>query len=180
MQGGDMMGQFPICNHKKETAPKLFGKAFPLCWRCSGVFLAFQVMGILNLIGAVKYPAPRGGVFDPRGIRQISAQARLLGSLLAGINRRGNYPHVCLMQQHIHLLHIILLDACTPAFGMAVFTSHTSSNLLLANIHYVNLMPAKLSPLLKCGDHFLVLPSRRGLPFNTRIRLLSSLILMVT
>ncbi len=81
-----MMGQFPICNHKKETAPKLFGKAFPLCWRCSGVFLAFQVMGILNLIGAVKYPAPRGWVFDPRGIRQISAQARLLGSLLAGIN----------------------------------------------------------------------------------------------
>ena len=45
----------------------------------------------------VKYPAaswgwpslffltPRGGVFDLRGIRQISAQARLLGSLLAEI-----------------------------------------------------------------------------------------------
>ncbi len=26
------------------------------------------------------------GVFDPRGSRQISAQVRLLGSLLAGIN----------------------------------------------------------------------------------------------
>ena len=30
--------------------------------------------------------APRGGVFNPRGIRQISAQARLLGSLLAREN----------------------------------------------------------------------------------------------
>ncbi len=30
--------------------------------------------------------APRGGVFDPRGIRQLSVQARPLGSLPAGIN----------------------------------------------------------------------------------------------
>ena len=36
--------------------------------------------------------APRGGVFNPRGIRQISAQARLLGSLLAGIKNRLDKP----------------------------------------------------------------------------------------
>lgn len=32
--------------------------------------------------------APRGRVFDPRGIRQISARARLPGSLLAGIKKK--------------------------------------------------------------------------------------------
>ena len=104
-----MMGQFPICNHKKETAPKFFGKAFPLCWRCSGVFLAFLVMGILNLIG----------VFDPRGIRQISAQARLLGSLLAGIN-----------SEPIHVKFGVLL--CVPMAidgGIQYFFNIRSNNI---------------------------------------------------
>ncbi|NBI59453.1 hypothetical protein D3Z53_15615 [Lachnospiraceae bacterium] len=32
----------------------------------------------------VKYPAASYGIFDPRGIRQISMQAWLLGSLLRG------------------------------------------------------------------------------------------------
>ena len=34
----------------------------------------------------IKDPAASNGVFDPRGSRQISMQARIFGSLLAGIN----------------------------------------------------------------------------------------------
>jgi len=43
-------------------------------------------------IPAVKYPAASCGVFDPRGSRQISMQAWLLGSLPAGINDKN---HCC-------------------------------------------------------------------------------------
>ena len=39
---------------------------------------------------AEQIPAAGSGVFDPRGSRQISMQAWLLGSLLAGINNRRN------------------------------------------------------------------------------------------
>lgn len=49
----------------------------------------------------VKYPTASDGhqacitvelrIFDLRGIRQISVQARLLGLLPAGINRKGEY-----------------------------------------------------------------------------------------
>lgn len=44
--------------------------------------------GALNMIYkfVVKCPSTIIGAFDPRGIRQIYVQARLLGSLLAGIN----------------------------------------------------------------------------------------------
>lgn len=47
------MNRFPICNHKKETAPQFFGKTFVFCWRCSGVYLAFLVMAILRLAGII-------------------------------------------------------------------------------------------------------------------------------
>lgn len=40
---------------------------------------------------SVKYPTASCGVFGPRGSRQIYVQARLLGSLLAGIkNKKEN------------------------------------------------------------------------------------------
>ena len=39
----------------------------------------------------IKDPAASNGVFDPRGSRQISMQAWLLGSLLAGI-KKGSCP----------------------------------------------------------------------------------------
>jgi hypothetical protein len=53
--------------------------------------------------------APRGGVFDPRGIRQISARERLLGSLLAGIKnlgRRGLWKSIKIIFQK----KILILD----------------------------------------------------------------------
>lgn len=37
----------------------------------------------------IKYPAAGNGIFDPRGSRQISMQAWLLGSLFAGIKQGG-------------------------------------------------------------------------------------------
>ena len=43
-------------------------------------------------VGEIKYPAVSSGVFDPRGSRQISMQAWLLGSLLAGIKGHRIFP----------------------------------------------------------------------------------------
>ena len=42
----------------------------------------------------IKYPAACSGVFDPRGSRQISMQAWLLGSLLAGIKNGFMAPNL--------------------------------------------------------------------------------------
>lgn len=46
---GNNMYKYPICNHKNHTAPVIFGRTFILCWRCSGVMIAFFIMGILRL-----------------------------------------------------------------------------------------------------------------------------------
>ena len=76
--------------HRRDTlrAAKIYHE--PLMQAENIEFLWNSVVSSLvsdNNVSAanVKYPAPRDGVFDSRGIRQISAQARLLGSLLAKI-----------------------------------------------------------------------------------------------
>ena len=42
------MEKNPICNHREETAPKIFGKTFILCWRCTGVMMALIIMVIIR------------------------------------------------------------------------------------------------------------------------------------
>ena len=42
------MKKYPICNHREETAPKIFGRTFILCWRCTGVMLSLIAMVIIN------------------------------------------------------------------------------------------------------------------------------------
>lgn len=44
------MDRYPLCNHKKETAPHIFGATFCLCWRCTGVMLAFILMVLIREI----------------------------------------------------------------------------------------------------------------------------------
>lgn len=44
------MMKYPICNHRGETAPKIFGKTFVLCWRCTGVMLSLFLMVFIRYI----------------------------------------------------------------------------------------------------------------------------------
>ena len=42
---------FPICNKKAHRAPKILGKTFILCWRCTGVLLGAILASFI-----IKYP----------------------------------------------------------------------------------------------------------------------------
>lgn len=44
------MEKYPICNHRKETAPVVFGRTFVLCWRCAGVMISFLIMAVVRLL----------------------------------------------------------------------------------------------------------------------------------
>ena len=47
---------FPICNHRPERAPKIFGHTFILCWRCTGVVIGSSILFLLykgNMISFV-------------------------------------------------------------------------------------------------------------------------------
>ena len=59
-----------------------------------------------------KSNTPRSGVFDPRGIRQLSVQARPLGSLLAGI--KAKKPKVLLIFEWIHIFACAKEKGVTP------------------------------------------------------------------
>ena len=56
----------------------------------------------------LKYPAASSGVFDPRGSRQISMQAWLPGSLLAGIKRTASVHITVLLRLSASVLVLIL------------------------------------------------------------------------
>lgn len=43
-----MKRKYPICNHREETAPRIFGKTFILCWRCTGVMMALITMVVIR------------------------------------------------------------------------------------------------------------------------------------
>ena len=49
------MGKYPICNHKKNTAPQLWGMTFILCWRCTGVMISLITMCIVGAILQVNF-----------------------------------------------------------------------------------------------------------------------------
>lgn len=38
-----MLGQVPLCNGIPERAPHILGICFPLCYRCTFIFLAFFI-----------------------------------------------------------------------------------------------------------------------------------------
>lgn len=40
--------KYPICNHREDTAPRIFGQPFLLCWRCTGVMISFIVMVVVR------------------------------------------------------------------------------------------------------------------------------------
>lgn len=49
------MDRYPICNHKENTAPHLFGKVFVLCWRCTGVMISLIIMSVVRLLTKVNF-----------------------------------------------------------------------------------------------------------------------------
>jgi len=42
------IGKIPLCNMRKERAPKFFGFVFPLCYRCVGLIVG-------GLLGSIAY-----------------------------------------------------------------------------------------------------------------------------
>lgn len=50
-----MRTKYPICNHREESAPKILGKTFILCWRCTGVMLSFLVMAVIKRVVDVSF-----------------------------------------------------------------------------------------------------------------------------
>ena len=83
--------------------------------------------------------APKGGVFDSRGIRQISAQARLPGSLLTGIKLLClDYLHTylylflyCLSRKIPHLQGFCSFAGCSPLDSSILTASCQSLQALL-------------------------------------------------
>ena len=57
----------------------------------------------------IKAPAASNGGFDPRGSRQISMQAWLLGSLLAGIKKI--MPFCFHFNTYFHWIHLFILPS---------------------------------------------------------------------
>jgi uncharacterized membrane protein len=44
-----MIGKLPMCNQKKERAPKIKGFVFFLCYRCTGVVIGGIIATILKI-----------------------------------------------------------------------------------------------------------------------------------
>ena len=51
------MTKYPICNHREETAPRIFGQPFVLCWRCTGVLLSLVLMVIIRCFVNISFGA---------------------------------------------------------------------------------------------------------------------------
>lgn len=51
------MTKYPICNHREETAPRIFGQTFVLCWRCTGVMLSLVLMVIVRCFVNISFGA---------------------------------------------------------------------------------------------------------------------------
>lgn len=85
----------PLCNGKPETAPRLGGKPFILCWRCSGgvvglflYFILFQnimceKMKLLGLLLCI--PAILDFYLNKFKVKRPSNVTRFLSGLLLGI-----------------------------------------------------------------------------------------------
>lgn len=43
-----LLGEKPICNARKDSAPHFRNYCFPLCWRCSGVLFSFLILNKHN------------------------------------------------------------------------------------------------------------------------------------
>lgn len=69
--------RWPICNGRPERAPHLFGRCFPLCWRCSAA-----AAGALVTVAAVSF-IPLATVFH-RWVWPMIGAAMLLPMVVDG------------------------------------------------------------------------------------------------
>ncbi len=51
------MTKYPICNHREETTPRIFGQTFVLCWRCTGVMLSLGLIVIIRCFVDISFGA---------------------------------------------------------------------------------------------------------------------------
>lgn len=49
------IGKIPLCNKKKERAPKIFSFVFPLCYRCIGLVIGGLLGGQMYSNGVLNY-----------------------------------------------------------------------------------------------------------------------------
>ena len=49
------IGKIPLCNKRKERAPKIFGFVFPLCYRCIGLVIGGLLGSSLYSNGVLNY-----------------------------------------------------------------------------------------------------------------------------
>ena len=93
----------------------------------------------------VEYPAASCGIFHPRGSRQISVQARLLGSLPAGINHCEKIP-VTLHRSHNQGIFMNMLEGHPKAVA-----GLSSGALGLFSLAYLPALWKKCSALYMAG-----------------------------
>ena len=46
-----MCSSFPLCNKRSDRAPRLFGKPFILCWRCTGILIGYILSKFIATTG---------------------------------------------------------------------------------------------------------------------------------
>lgn len=92
------MDKYPVCNHKSETAPIIYGMPFVLCWRCTGVLVAFFIMGAIRFFMKISFgvsqlligiftvlPMVVDGIMQYYFMRKSSNKRRFITGFLFGI-----------------------------------------------------------------------------------------------
>ena len=87
-------------------------------------------------------------IFGAKDTLQLTADAVV-------VDRRGDHQHFRFLQQRIDFLHIILLNALSAPFGMAVFAGETAADLHPAHVHHIHLMARRHSPFPERLNHTL-------------------------